>query len=348
MAACVSGIEQQPLPDAGSRVTPFSCAMGLGETTEKAEMTRDEFHRLLQSLSWELQEIECKWHEPLSRHTTFRVGGPACCLVRPKTERALVSLLAKLRERSIPHFILGGGSNLLLPDEPWDGVAIKLSDCCAAITTGQPSTLAGPYLHAGAGIRLARLLRFCLDHELSGVEFLVGIPGTVGGALFMNAGTGAGSMADALVWVDVLDQCNHRRRIDRCDLTPKYRSLGLPEDWVILGACLETRKTSRADLQRRMAGLMQRRRASQPHRWPSAGCIYKNPEGASAGALIEKCGLKGFRQGDAEVSHKHGNWIINRGHATARDILGVMAHVEDQVYRRCGVRLERELRVMVP
>jgi UDP-N-acetylmuramate dehydrogenase len=305
-------------------------------------LSSNDLHSLLVSLP----ELELKWREPLARYTTFRVGGPVFCLVRPQTEEALIRLLRELRKHLVPCFILGGGSNLLLPDDEWSTPAIQLDLCSANIVLDKETGVSAAHLSVGAGVRLPRLMRYCLSNRLAGLEFLVGIPGMVGGALVMNAGTGENSIADALIWLDVVDEQDRLQRIPRSDLSPRYRCMGLPDDWVVLGCCIAVE--SRADdMQRvRLSAIMRERKRTQPSGWPSAGCIFKNPEGLAAGVLIEKSGLKGLRVGDAEVSPKHANWIINRGHARARDVVALIENIENRVERDSGVRLEREIRII--
>jgi len=301
---------------------------------------------VLHSLLISLPELELKWREPLARYTTFRVGGPVSCLVRPQTEEALIMLLRELRKHLVPYFILGGGSNLLLPDDEWNTPAIQLDLCSANIVLDREAGASSARLSVGAGVRLPRLMRHCLSNRLGGLEFLVGIPGMVGGALVMNAGTREGSIADVLLWLDVLDEQDRRQRVPGSDLSPKYRSMGLPDNWVVLGCCLAVESCAE-DMQRvRLSAIMRERKRTQPLGWPSAGCIFKNPEGLAAGALIEKSGLKGLRVGDAEVSPKHANWIINRGHARARDVVALIENIENRVERDFGIRLEREIRII--
>ena len=302
----------------------------------------------LQALLIDLPEVELRWGEPLARYTTFRVGGPALCLARPRTQEALVRLMAVLRSYQVPCFVLGGGSNLLLPDHEVKAVAIQLELCASNISLQGKAEGKKASLSVGAGVRLARLQRYCLENQLGGLEFLVGIPGTIGGAAFMNAGTRAGSMAEALCWVELLDEKNRFRRLPRADLSPRYRSLGLPDEWVILGCGLAVTACARESQRTRLSRLMRERRKSQPLQWPSAGCVFKNPPGHAAGALIEKVGLKGFRIGDAEVSTKHANWIINRGRARSRDVVALIEHIEACVQRHSGICLEREIRIMEP
>jgi UDP-N-acetylmuramate dehydrogenase len=305
-------------------------------------LSLDDLHSLLVSLP----ELVLKWREPLARYTTFRVGGPVFCLARPRTESSLMMLMQELKKVEAPHFILGGGSNLLLPDDAWNGLAIQLDICSGTIYHDYQPGASSAHLIVGAGVRLSRLLRYCISNRLGGIEFLVGIPGTVGGALVMNAGTRDGTVADALLWIDVLDEENRRQRIPRSELAPGYRSLGLPGNWVVLGCGLTVEVCPSGFQRARLAEVMRERKRTQPLGWPSAGCIFKNPEGLAAGALIEKSGLKGMRMGDAEVSHKHANWIINRGHARARDVVALIEHIEKRVHRDFGVHLEREIRIL--
>jgi UDP-N-acetylmuramate dehydrogenase len=168
----------------------------------------------------------------------------------------------------------------------------------------------------------------------------------VGGALVMNAGTRDGCMADSLVWIDALDEENRRQRIMRSDLSPGYRSMGLPDRWVILGCCLTVDPCSDDSQRIRLSEMMRQRKKTQPLGRPSAGCIFKNPKGLAAGALIEQSGLKGLRVGDAEVSCKHANWIINRGNARTRDVVALIERIESRVEQDFGVRLEREIRII--
>jgi UDP-N-acetylmuramate dehydrogenase len=295
-----------------------------------------------------LDDVEIRRDEPLADHTTFRVGGPVSCLARPLTEDGLANLMRRIREEGLPHFILGGGSNLLAPDEPWDVIAVQLTRCCSTITPVERASGEKIRLYVGAGARLAQWLCYCIRMGLGGVEPLVGIPGTVGGALVMNAGTGDGCIADPLLWIDVLDSSGERLRAPRSDLPARYRCMGLAEDWIVLGGCFELPVVSPAQLKARMSQKMRLRGSVQPLGRPSAGCVFKNPSGASAGKLMDRASLKGLRIGDAEISDKHANWIINRGSATARDIMELIVIAERRVFEEFGIRLEREIRILAP
>lgn len=304
------------------------------------------------SLCWnvlgELQDVEFKWHEPLAYHTTFRVGGPAACLARPRSESALLALLERVRENSVPYVVLGGGSNVIVTDGPIPALVIQLIHVAAGLAFSKGRSSSRPLVVVGAGVPISRLLRFCVRNELGGLECLVGIPGSVGGAVVMNAGTAEGTIAETLEWLDALDGAGQRQLVFKADLPAGYRCMGLSEDWLILGGAFRLRVSSGRSLKREMRSLMVRRKATQPLGWPSAGCVFKNPVEAPAGALIERAGLKGFRMGNAQVSDKHANWIINLGSARARDILALISLVENEVFGKFGVRLEREIRILSP
>lgn len=303
-----------------------------------AESTRPRWTEL----PLRIQGVDLYWSEPLRRRTTFRVGGPVACLAEPRTESALAELLAWARAELVPFRILGEGSNVLAPDAAWDALIIRPRRACGAVeATGED----GATLYVGAGARLAEWIGLCVRHGLGGVEHLVGIPGSVGGALVMNAGTREGSIADALAWVDALDEEGRKVRLHKRELPIAYRRLGLPAGWTALGAGLRLHPAPVSELKARMRESAVRRRMTQPLGRPSAGCIFRNPTEAPAGALIERAGLKGFRVGDAQVSEKHANWIINLGQARACDIVSVMETIEKRVLDRFGIRLKREIEV---
>lgn len=293
-----------------------------------------------------MPDVELRWREPLSKHTTFRVGGPVRCLARPRTEEALSGLIRALREEQVRFVVLGGGSNVLPPDGEWDIVVIQLGLASHSLFRCREQGAEADCIYAGAGIRLSKLVRYCVENDLEGIESLAGIPGTVGGALVMNAGTPSGAISDALLRIELIDAGGNRRRVLKEELSPTYRSMGLPGGSIVLGGCFGLKKSSKAVLEERVHGILERRRRTQPLRFPSAGSIFKNPPGAFAGELIEKAGLKGFRLGGAEVSRKHANWIINRGNANSGEIMGLIEKIENEVFGTFGVRLEREIRIL--
>ncbi|MFZ2446764.1 MAG: UDP-N-acetylmuramate dehydrogenase [Syntrophobacteraceae bacterium] len=293
-----------------------------------------------------LPDVELRWDEPLSRHTTFRVGGPVQCLARPRSEKALAILLNEVRERDIPLIVLGGGSNVLPPDGPLDAMVLQLNLSCNKLFRFHESGGGVTFLYSGAGVGLQEVLRYCLRGELEGLEPLAGIPGTVGGALVMNAGTPSGCISDILLWIDLVDEGGEKRRVPRDDLSPAYRSMGLREGVVVVGGCFSLKKGSGEAQRARVKEILERRKKIQPLSFPSAGSIFRNPPGHAAWELIEKAGMKGLRVGDAEVSHKHANWIINRGNARSSDIMELIRKIEKEVFGTFGVRLEREIRIL--
>lgn len=295
-----------------------------------------------------LPDLDLWWNEPLARHTTFRVGAPVACLARPLSEEALQNLLRHLRREGIAYFLLGAGSNLLASDNPWEGVAIQLTHCCREIRLeALDPEVEGQSLRVGAGVKLARLLRFCVQQGLAGLEPVIGIPGTVGGALVMNAGTGGGSISDVLEAVTLMDASGERLEIPKSQLAIGYRCVMLPKQSLIVEARFSVKPADPLQLRRRLQVAMRQRRQTQPLGWPSAGCVFKNPPGQSAGALIDRAGLKGLRCGDAEISTRHGNWIINLGHASAQDVLTLLHIAEERVFQEFGIQLEREIKVLV-
>lgn len=312
-------------------------------------LERDPWRGLWQFLEGtsESHGMEVLWHEPLADHTTFRIGGAVRCLVRPQTVEGVADLLRRVRSMDVPLVVLGGGSNVLAPDEPMEGVVLQLNRACAELRVEGPGERGVVEVYVGAGVRSARLMRFSLENQLSGAEFLVGIPGTVGGAAVMNAGTPEGSLADVLLWIELLNERGEKERVRRRDLQPEYRCMGLPAHWTVVGVCLGLKRATKGhDLRHKLREDMKRRKGSQPLEWPSAGSVYKNPPEAPAGYLIEKAGLKGFSVGGACVSPKHANWIVNLGGAKSSDVRALMSHIEKKVLLEFGVCLQREILIL--
>ncbi len=295
-----------------------------------------------------MKGVTLKWREPLKMHTTFKVGGPVACLAMPGSTATLERLVTGLSRREVPWVVLGGGSNVLVLDDPWDVVVIRLESACSQIDMpdlAREREGRRVSVHVGAGVSLPSFLRFCVQKQLGGAEFLVGIPGTMGGAIFMNAGALGGVLSDILQWVEVLSPRGQKGILAKNVLPCAYRSMGIPNGHVLLGARLSLEPKEMRRIKEDLRRLVVQRKRTQPVGAASAGCVFKNPEGHSAGALIDEAELKGMRLGGAEISKKHANWIINTGSATARDILRLMEHVEQVVLDRFGVSLEREVRV---
>lgn len=276
--------------------------------------------------------------EPMSRHTTFRVGGPAQILVAPEMMR-LPAVVAYCRERGIPFLVIGNGSNLLCGDGGVDGVVIEIGKQMSALCIN------GTQITAQAGALLSRIAALAAAEGLTGLEFAAGIPGSIGGAVVMNAGAYGGEMKDVLVGVKVLTREGEIHDFPASELDLSYRHSNVPErGYIVLSATVSLKKGEKEQIYSRMEELKAKRIEKQPLEYPSAGSTFKRPEGYFAGKLIEDAGLKGFRVGDAQVSEKHSGFVINRGHATAAQIRSLMEQVQQKVFEQSGVHLEPEVK----
>ena len=290
-----------------------------------------------------LKELKCEYciDEPMSRHTTFKIGGNARLLVYPEGEEQISRIVKCARDNGIRLVTIGNGSNLLVADEGIDACVMVLDERMGDIRLIDEETVYAP-----AGVMLIRLCRFALEHGLSGLEFAYGIPGTCGGGAFMNAGAYGGEMKDVLYRCDHIDANGERGYLEGDDLKLSYRhSAYYDNGCVITGLYLKLKKGNKDEIKAKMEDLLSRRRTKQPLEFPSAGSTFKRPEGYFAGALIEECGLKGKSVGDAQVSEKHAGFVINRGNATCNDVLELCRFCSDTVYREKGVKLEMEIRV---
>jgi len=275
---------------------------------------------------------------PLASGTTFRIGGPARWLVEPATTGQAADTLRAARECDIPVKLLGGGSNLLVRDEGVDGAVLRLNRLnSVAWGTDGSATVEG-------GASLPRLVKEATQRGLSGLEGLTGVPGSVAGALVMNAGGRHGEIGPAVRWVDVLEPDGTPRRLSQAEAEFRYRTSGL-RGRIVVGARLELATVEPAGLAAKYDEIMRDKKETQPLGRPNAGCIFKNPAGEKAGRLIDECGLKGARAGAAHVSSKHANFIINEGRATADDVLELIDRIKAAVFSRRGVSLELEILV---
>ena len=278
--------------------------------------------------------------EPMSRHTTFRVGGPADALFLPESGEQVARALAAARDCGVEAIVIGNGSNLIVRDGGVRGLVIALGEGMAAIARE------GDVVTAQAGASLAKVAAFAQTEGLAGLEFASGIPGTLGGGCAMNAGAYGGQLSDVLIDAEVL-LGGEVRTLAVEQLRMGYRtSLPLREGGVVLSARFALTPDDPAAILSRMKELNARRRDKQPLNFPSAGSTFKRPEGHFAGALIEGAGLKGRRVGGAQVSEKHAGFIVNTGGATASDILALICAVQDEVLARYGVALETEVRII--
>ena len=291
-----------------------------------------------------LPDLKITNDEPMSRHTSFRVGGPAKRMAFPASGEQLVLLLDRARECGARPLVIGNGTNLLAPDEGLDRLVIDTSAWLNRLEPGtEPDTLT-----AEAGVSLARLADFACKQCLTGLEFAHGIPGTVGGAVCMNAGAYDGEMKQVIERVTVLFPEEGIKTLSCGEMDFSYRHSLLSDhpDAVVLRATFRLVPGDRETIRARMRELMARRKASQPLEYPSAGSTFKRPAGYFAGTLIESSGLKGLTVGGAQVSEKHAGFVINTGTATAADVLAVIRQVQDRVYAEKGVRLEPEVRII--
>lgn len=279
--------------------------------------------------------------EPMKKHTTFRVGGCARYLVEPGDVQQLSAVVNACREQKVPYYVVGNGSNLLVSDAGYNGVIIHLFKNMSEIRTE------GNHMILQAGALLARAARTACREGLSGLEFASGIPGTVGGALVVNAGAYGGEMKDVVSRVTVLTSEGEPREYTKEQMAFGYRRSRLTEE---AGIVLETEFTLHPgrteEIQARMEELKEKRVLKQPLEYASAGSTFKRPEGHFAGKLIEDAGLRGFRIGDAQVSEKHCGFVINRGNASASEIAEVIRQVQDRVYAHSGVRLQTEVKFL--
>ncbi len=278
-------------------------------------------------------------HEPLALKTTMRVGGPARLYAEPAGSRDLRHLLREAGRCGLPVYLLGRGSNLIIPDAGVDGLVISLAHEEWQQFELQPDGR----IWAGAGLRLKNLCGLATKAGRQGFEFLEGIPGTVGGALRMNAGAMGGWMFDLVEEVHLMSLAGELRIMPKAAMHVGYRHCAELHDAIALGASLRPAATAEATDIRRQMDVYQKKRVESQPREPSAGCIFKNPPGGSAGRLIDELGLKGERVGDAEVSAVHANFIINRGHATSADIIGLVRQIRARAREARGVVLEPEV-----
>ncbi len=303
-------------------------------------MTTKEYR----SYSTLMEEFHLLVDEPMKKYTSFKIGGPADLLALPKDEETLTRLLEKAGALEIPVTLFGGGTNLLIGDKGIRGLTILTrgmkTEICMLETNPN-----GTILRAGAGSRLSRVCRFCLDQGLSGLEFAAGIPGTLGGAIVMNAGTRSGDMGNVVRSIQTLDPKRlYPETLNRNTLHFSYRHLEF--SGIILSATLELKKADPREIDAVFQENLRQRKASQPGSMASAGCYFKNPgQGMSAGQLIDESGLKGFRINDAMVSDIHANYILNLGSATCTDILLLQHHIQDVVFQKFNINLEPEVRM---
>lgn len=274
----------------------------------------------------------------LSELTTFKIGGACRALITLPDIAACQTIITYLREKRIPFTLIGRGSNLLAPDQGYEGVVLKLGGALASEITAENGAVT-----CGAGVSLKNLCLFALEHALTGLEFAYGIPGSVGGAVFMNAGAYDGEFSQILESVTVLDENGAVLTLSASELNLGYRhSVFMEHPWIILQATVRLTSGDPEAIRAKMQDLLGRRKSKQPLEFPSAGSTFKRPAGSFASKLIDECGLKGYTVGGAQVSEKHAGFVINRGGATFADVMAVCQHVQEVVKAQTGFILELE------
>ena len=289
-------------------------------------------------------EIGCKasLNEPLCNHTSLKTGGNCPVLVEPCSPQQLIDILDFIKANNIPYTVMGNGTNLLALDCGLNKAVLKISDAMSDISLLDDETIL-----CCAGTKMVTLCKFALEKSLSGLEFAYGIPGTCGGAVFMNAGAYGGEVKDVLTEITHItpDLKIETISADKADLSYRH-SVYKNNGCIIVSAKMKLRKADKDDIKAAMDDFLSRRKSKQPLEFPSAGSTFKRPEGHFAGALIEQCNLKGFSIGGAQVSEKHAGFVINKGGATAQDILDLMSHIEETVKTNTGVSLEPEVIIL--
>lgn len=279
---------------------------------------------------------------PMSKYTTFRIGGNAAVMLTPTTDEQLASIIKKCKEENIKPFIIGNGSNMLISDKGLDTVVINMCRPDPKIELVNGDTVV-----CDAGVTMSKVCNFALENGLTGLEFAFGIPGSAGGAAYMNAGAYGGEMKDVLVECRHIDSDGNFGSLRGEELGLAYRTSAYEHNgYIITTLVMKLSKGNKDEIRAKMQELLQRRKDKQPLEYPSAGSTFKRPEGYFAGALIEECGLKGYSVGGAQVSEKHAGFVINKGDASAKDVLDLIKYIQDKVLSEKGVMLEPEVRLI--
>lgn len=280
-------------------------------------------------------------NEPMSKHTTFRIGGNADCLLQIENAEQLSKVKNYLRKLEMPYFVLGNGSNLLVSDEGYRGVILAVAEKMSEVT------VEGNTIIAQAGAPMSKIARVALENGLAGFEFASGIPGTIGGGVVMNAGAYDGELKQVVSYVKVVDAEGNLLELDNEDMEFGYRTSAIKHsDFTAVEVGITLQPGTPEAIKTRMDELAAKRREKQPLEFPSAGSTFKRPEGHFAGALIMNAGLRGYQIGGAQVSEKHCGFVINKGGATAEDVEALIAHVQSEVKNKFGVNLEPEVIVL--
>lgn len=303
-------------------------------------LNENKFLKLYNDLQGYFPKSKILCDEPMSNHTTFKIGGPADIYMEPPTSE-VVSLINLLRNQGIPFIVIGNGSNLLVSDEGIEGVVISLGRNASNVT------IEGNMLKAEAGAMLSKVANLSAEAGLTGLEFASGIPGSIGGAVYMNAGAYGGEIKDVLISATVLtaDYKFVEVPVDQLDLSYRHSSL-MENGAIVLEVSLGLKEGDKEEILNQMAEIRQQRILKQPLDFPSAGSTFKRPEGYFAGKLIDDAGLRGYSVGGAQVCKKHCGFVVNTGDATCADVIKLMRDVDEKVFTGTGVHLEPEVRII--
>jgi len=283
---------------------------------------------------------EIRLKEPMSLHTSFAIGGPVDYWVEPVNKEEIKQILAWIREISLPWMVIGNGTNLLVRDKGLPGVALSLKRACRGVSRN------GEEVMVGTGENLSFLVNWTVEQGLSGLEFAAGIPGTIGGAVITNAGAFGVEMGERIDRIWLLEVAGREEVLSRNEINFHYRGCSLPTEVILTRAELKLRQDSSSAVHQRVIEILKKRRQTQPLSSVSAGCIFKNPPGRSAGEIIDSLGLKGMQVGNAQISFQHANFIINLGNARAQDVITLIEKIQSQVESCLGIFLELEIKIV--
>ncbi|MBP5594912.1 MAG: UDP-N-acetylmuramate dehydrogenase [Pseudobutyrivibrio sp.] len=303
-------------------------------------MLNEKYHKLAEDITKNFPETLVLTEEPMKGHTTFRIGGPADIYIEPDYA-SIIPLVQYLKAQDVPFMVIGNGSNLLVSDDGMDGVVISLGKNSDGIT------ISGDTMVVEAGAMLSSVANAAADAGLTGLEFASGIPGSIGGAVYMNAGAYGGEIKDVIESVLVLTENLEKKVMTAEDLHMSYRHSSLMEEGgYVLSAVLKLSKGDKEEIKAKIADIREQRVTKQPLNFPSAGSTFKRPEGYFAGKLIDDAGLRGYSVGGAQVSEKHCGFVVNKGDAKAADVLKLMKDVDSKVFEMFGVHLSPEVRIV--
>ena len=278
--------------------------------------------------------------EPMSKHTSYGIGGPARAYITPKNKEDLVSILKFSKDNNIPSYFIGSGSNLLVSDDGIDGIVITLGKSFNKLEINKNNVF------AETGVMLGRMVKECAKRNLSGIESLIGVPGTLGGALIMNAGAFGGEISNYLEYVSVITMSGDEKKYQQKDIKFNYRNSSFSDNEILINANFKFLFSDQKTVSKNKLKASGGRKSSQPLRFRSAGSVFKNPSEGAAGYFIDKAGLKGTKSGDAEISSVHANFFVNHGRATAKDVIRLINIARKKVYKEFGVMLELEIKTL--